>query len=317
MSVLITKKTFFFNGEIFKDMDRYIKLEKIGQGTYGVVHRGVDTKTQELVALKFFKNVDEDEDLSQVIIRELNTLQILKNKENIIQIKDICIESNKLCAVLEYIPTSLKEYIRQNDSNLPSNQIRDIIQQLMNAMLCLNEAGIMHRDLKTDNVLICPNGISKNEKNSVKIIDFGLSRNFASEVETSTEVQTLWYKAPELLLGSKSHDFSIDMWSVGCIFAELVQGFPLFQGDCEIDQLFKIFRVFGTPEKQDNSYLSTMNLFSSNFPKWEPDITSIQAKFNSRFGNNYAFELLQKMLCYNPNHRIKPEEALSYPFFLK
>ncbi|BAF10618.1 Os03g0108800, partial [Oryza sativa Japonica Group] len=142
--------------------------------------------------------------------------------------------------------------------------------------------------------------------------DFGLARAFGIPVRTFThEVVTLWYRAPEILLGSRQYSTPVDMWSVGCIFAEMVNQKPLFPGDSEIDELFKIFRVLGTPNEQSWPGVSSLPDYKSAFPKWQAQALATIVPTLDPAG----LDLLSKMLRYEPNKRITARQALEHEYF--
>ena len=165
---------------------------------------------------------------------------------------------------------------------------------------------VLHRDLKPQNLLIDREG-------NLKIADFGLARTFGIPVRTYThEVVTLWYRAPEILLGTKHYGCAIDVWSVGCIFAEMVLQHAFFAGDCEIDQLFKIFRILGTPNKESWPDVESLPDFKPTFPKWQP--SDLGKCFRDKLESS-GIDLLQRMLTYDPARRITVRDALRHPYF--
>ena len=164
---------------------------------------------------------------------------------------------------------------------------------------------MLHRDLKPQNILIDRAG-------SLRLADFGLARAFGLPMKTYThEVVTLWYRAPEILLGTKHYSTPVDIWSVGCIFAEMAQKRPLFQGDSEIDQLFKVFRVLGTPTEENFPGVTQLPDFKVTFPKWR---YSGVARLVTNL-DECGLDLLAKMICFNPAERISARAALEHPYF--
>lgn len=146
---------------------------------------------------------------------------------------------------------------------LPTATVKSYLYQLILGIAICHSNRIVHRDLKPQNILI------DTKSNSVKLADFGLARAFGLPVKTYThEVVTLWYRAPEILLGQKQYSTPVDMWSVGCIFAEMAQKKPLFCGDSEIDQIFKIFRIMGTPKECIWPGVNSLPDFKATFPRW-------------------------------------------------
>ncbi len=147
---------------------------------------------------------------------------------------------------------------------MPAQQVQSLLYQILQALVYLHSRRIFHRDLKPQNLLIDSSGTV------VKLADFGLARAFGLPIKTYThEVVTLWYRCPEILLGQKQYSLGVDLWSTGCIFAEMAQRRPLFMGDSEIDQIFKIFKVLGTPNEQNWPEALKLPDFKPTFPKWK------------------------------------------------
>jgi len=163
----------------------------------------------------------------------------------------------------------------------------------------------MHRDLKPQNLLVDRYG-------SLKIADFGLARAFMVPIRQYThEVVTLWYRAPEILLGQKAYSPGVDMWSVGTIFAEMVTKRPLWPGDSEIDELYQIFRTLGTPTERTWPGVSSLRDFSEGFPKWPAK--SLQKAVPGL--DKAGYDLLERMLTYDPAKRISCKEAMAHSYF--
>ena len=163
---------------------------------------------------------------------------------------------------------------------------------------------MLHRDLKPQNLLINSSGI-------LKLADFGLARAFGIPVKNFThEVVTLWYRAPDILMGSKDYNTSVDMWSVGCIFAELVTKKALFPGKNEEDQLLRIFKIMGTPAPDEWSGITELQGYRDDFPQFEKEDIANHVPGLSPEG----IELLEQMLVHDPNRRISAKDALKHPY---
>lgn len=146
----------------------------------------------------------------------------------------------------------------------------------------------------------------------IKLADFGLARAFGLPIKTYThEVVTLWYRCPEILLGQKQYSLGVDLWSTGCIFAEMAQRRPLFMGDSEIDQIFKIFKVLGTPNEQNWAEALKLPDFKATFPKWK----GIPLNEHTSNLDEVGMDLLQGMVALDPNKRISARMALLHPYF--
>lgn len=216
-------------------------LNRIAEGTYGIVYRAQDRRTNEIVALKRLKMEKEKDGFPITSLREINTL--LKGQHpNIVTVREIVVGNNmdKIFIVMDYVEHDFKTLMEtmqhRKQSFLPA-EVKCLTQQLLQAVAHLHDNWILHRDLKTSNLLLSHKGV-------LKVGDFGLAREYGSPLKEYTSiVVTLWYRAPELLLCSKVYSTPIDMWSVGCIFAEFLSMTPLFPGQSETDQLNKIFKV--------------------------------------------------------------------------
>lgn len=226
-------------------MDEYEKLEKIGEGTYGKVYKARNKSTGRLVALKKTRLEMEDEGVPSTALREVSLLQMLSHSIYIVRLLSVeSVDENgkpQLYLVFEYLDSDLKKFIdsygRGSGNPIPAKTIQSFMYQLLKGVAHCHGHGVMHRDLKPQNLLV------DKEKGLLKIADLGLGRAFTIPLKSYThEIVTLWYRAPEVLLGSSQYSTSVDMWSVGCIFAELSRKAPLFPGDSELQQLLHIFR---------------------------------------------------------------------------
>lgn len=285
-------------------MDRYTKIEKIGEGTYGVVYKAKDKVTNEIIALKKIRLEAEDEGVPSTAIREISLLRELQHP-NIVGLKDVVHQDQKLYLVFEFLDQDLKKYMDYVGQNLNRLLVKSYVQQLLKGIAFCHSHRVLHRDLKPQNLLIDKKGV-------LKLADFGLARAFGIPVRTYThEVVTLWYRAPEILLGGKEYSTPVDIWSVGCIFAEIATRQPLFPGDSEIDQLFKIFRALGTPNEQNWPGVANLPDYKSTFPKWNAQSLKKIVPGLDALG----LDLLSKMLIYEPSKRISAREALKHPYF--
>ncbi|EGF84005.1 hypothetical protein BATDEDRAFT_36412 [Batrachochytrium dendrobatidis JAM81] len=286
-------------------MDNYDKMEKIGEGTYGVVYKAKDKNTGDTVALKKIRLETEDEGVPSTAIREISLLKELKHP-NIVKLLDIVHNDTKLYLIFEFLDLDLKKYM---DTTMPvglsPSLVKSYLYQLVNGLLFCHAHRILHRDLKPQNLLIDQHGM-------LKLADFGLARAFGIPLRTYThEVVTLWYRSPEILLGSKHYSTAVDIWSVGCIFAEMVIKHPLFPGDSEIDEIFRIFRALGTPTETTWPGFSSLPDYKPNFPTWSPQsMTELVPNLDMD-----GLDLLQRMLAYDPAARISAKRAMNHPYF--
>jgi len=285
-------------------MTRYQKIEKIGEGTYGVVYKAKDLVTGEPIALKKIRLEAEDEGVPSTAIREVSLLKELAHP-NIVGLKNVIHENNKLYLVFEYLDRDLKRYMESCGKPLHRMLVKSYLQQLFRGIAHCHSHRVLHRDLKPQNLLI-------DKKGALKLADFGLARAFGVPVRTYThEVVTLWYRAPEILLGGKHYSTPVDVWSIGCIFAELANLSPLLPGDSEIDQIFRIFRLLGTPTEDNWPGVSSYRDYKATFPQWSPQRLEDVVPGLDALG----IDLLKKCLVYEPSKRISSREALRHPYF--
>ncbi|KAK4146287.1 kinase-like domain-containing protein [Dichotomopilus funicola] len=281
------------------------QLEKLGEGTYATVFKGRNRQTGELVALKEI-HLDSEEGTPSTAIREISLMKELKH-ENIVALHDVIHTENKLMLVFEYMDGDLKKYMdTQGDRGaLKPPVIKSFMYQLLKGIDFCHKNRVLHRDLKPQNLLI-------NGKGQLKLGDFGLARAFGIPVNTfSNEVVTLWYRAPDVLLGSRTYNTSIDIWSAGCIMAEMFSGRPLFPGTTNEDQIIRIFRIMGTPSERTWPGLSQFPEYKTTWQMYATQpLSSILPQIDP-----VGIDLLQRMLQLRPELRISAAEALTHQWF--
>jgi serine/threonine protein kinase len=261
---------------------------------------------QQVVAIKKMKADDTQDGVNSTTLREVSLLLELQHP-NIVELKEVIPGKANIYLVFEYVERDLSMVILDiKKGKISRDAIKLIMYQLIKGLTYLHSFGILHRDLKPTNILISSKGV-------VKIADFGLARfaPVAKSEALTREVMTLWYRSPEIMLGEKCYINALDVWSLGCIFAELYTGRVLFQGDCEIGQLFKIFSLLGTPNDHYSTDLSKLPDYKTTFPyyhqKSSPPIFSKE--------DNSANDLISKMLKLSPKDRITSSDSLSHEYF--
>ncbi|KAJ7102424.1 kinase-like domain-containing protein [Mycena belliarum] len=285
----------------------YIQLEKLGEGTYATVFKGRSRTTNEIVALKEI-NLDAEEGTPSTAIREISLMKELKHV-NIVRLHDVIHTETKLILIFEFCEQDLKKYMDQHGDRcaLDPATVRSFMFQLLKGTNFCHENQVLHRDLKPQNLLI-------NRKGELKLGDFGLARAFGVPVNTfSNEVVTLWYRAPDVLLGSRTYSTSIDVWSCGCIFAEMISGVPLFRGKDTQDQLLHIIRILGTPSDQQLAKMAkdSPEIVIKPLPRCpKVDLAQVLPKASPA-----ALDLLERLLKFDPAERITAVDALSHPYF--
>ncbi|KAJ9448225.1 Cell division protein kinase 2-like protein CRK1 [Diplonema papillatum] len=291
---------------------KYTKLDKVGEGAFGVVYKAKDKDSGEIVALKRVRLDGEDEGVPCTAIREISLLKELKHP-NIVRLMDVVYTTHKLTLVFEFLEQDLKKYIEVTEGDLDPGLVRHYLQELLSGLAYCHHRNVLHRDLKPQNLLI--------NKGTLKIADFGLGRPLGIPVKRFTpEAVTLWYRAPDVLLGNTAYGFGLDLWSVGCIFAEMATGVPLLtgQGQKEVDQLLAIFKCFGTPSADNwpamHSYpLSAQYLASADLLNSHESSGEIEA-LAGVLGQS-GVDLLERMFQWEPTSRITAAEALRHRYF--
>jgi len=287
-------------------MEKYVKVDKLGEGTYGIVYKAKNKETGEIVALKRIRLESVDEGVPCTAIREISLLKEL-NHPNIVRLYDVIHSEKKLTLVFEYLDQDLKKYLDDCRGEIPLALTKSFLFQLLKGVAFCHEHKVLHRDLKPQNLLI-------NRKGELKLADFGLARAFGIPVRSySHEVVTLWYRPPDVLLGSRKYSTPIDIWSAGCIFAEMVTGRPLFPGKDTNDQLYRIIKLMGTPTEEswptitelpDHKNLANFPVFPTKpLPEIVPGLDSV------------GYDLLGQMIRYNPALRVTAEKGMTHPFF--
>ncbi|XP_051929802.1 cyclin-dependent kinase-like 5 isoform X4 [Hippocampus zosterae] len=288
-------------------MNKFEVLGIVGEGAYGVVLKCRHKDTNEIVAIKKFKDSEENEEVKETTLRELKMLRTLK-QENIVELKEAFRRRGKLYLVFEYVEKNMLELLEELPNGVPAEKARSYIYQLIKAIHWCHKHDIVHRDIKPENLLISSDDI-------LKLCDFGFARNLSEGTDANyTEyVATRWYRSPELLLGAP-YGKAVDMWSVGCILGELSDGQPLFPGESEIDQLFTIQKVLGPlPPEQMKLFYSNPRFHGLRFPTVNHPQT-LERRYLGIVGGG-LLDLLKSLLLLNPAERFLTEQSLNHHAF--
>ncbi|VDM43961.1 unnamed protein product [Toxocara canis] len=306
----------------FGKLETYEKLEKLGEGTYASVykgqtaHKGRDLEKEEreggfcvrrLWLLQEIR-LEQEEGAPCTAIREVSLLRELRHA-NVVTLHDIVHTERMLTLVFEYVDRDLKQYLDQCHDSINMHNVRLFLVQLLRGLSYCHRRRVLHRDLKPQNLLI-------NEKGELKLADFGLAR--AKSVPTKTysnevgpTVVTLWYRPPDVLLGSTDYSTHIDMWGVGCILFEMISGRALFPGSAVDEQLLLIFHILGTPSPQLHPSICNSSAYKSyKFPHYYPThLPNICPRIDQN-----AFDLLLRLLQYEGRARLSASQALEHAF---
>ncbi|OZC11124.1 hypothetical protein X798_01950 [Onchocerca flexuosa] len=308
----------------FGKLETYEKLEKLGEGTYATVYKGRSRLTEKFVALKEIR-LELEEGAPCTAIREVSILRDLRHA-NIVTLHDIIHTERILTLVFEYVDRDLKQYLDECQDVISMKNVRLFLVQLLRGLNYCHQRRVLHRDLKPQNLLI-------NEKGELKLADFGLAR--AKSIPTKTysnemsfiliqhevvylesrerlfQVVTLWYRPPDVLLGSTDYSTHIDMWGVGCILFEMISGHALFPGSAVEEQLLLIFHMLGTPSSSSHPQMCNSSTFRlCRFPHYRPN--SLQNACPRI--DQHANDLLHRLLQYEGRKRLSAADALQHSF---
>eukprot|EP00741_Cyanophora_paradoxa_P003547 tig00000093_g3445.t1 len=286
-------------------MERYQLLDKIGEGTFGVVLRAKNTETGETVAIKKIRLRKLEDGIPNNVVREVKALQQLEHP-NVVKLYEVFPHGAGLVLVFEYMRSDLAEVLRWNRAPLSEAQAKSYMQMLLRGIAACHEQDIMHRDLKPANLLISPGG-------ALKLADFGLARvHLGPGVQYTQQIATRWYRAPESLYGARRYGPGVDLWAAGCIMAELLANSPLFPGENDIDQLYRVVSILGTPDEDSWPGIRELPDYGKiAFPEM-PAVPLEQLLPNA---SPPALALLRRLLVYNPGARPSALDALLDPWF--
>ena len=298
--------------------NKYEILGIVGEGAYGIVYKCRNKYTNEIVAIKKFKEIHNDI-VKKTMKRELKVLQKLKH-ENIVEFKEAFKNKSKLYLVFEYVEKNLLEVLEQYPNGLDQKIIKILIFQLCKAVNYLHKNNIIHRDIKPENLLI-----SKDFK--LKVCDFGFARNFScnsssynlnnnseNDLKLTEYVATRWYRAPELLIDNGKYGPEVDYWAIGCLMGELIDGNPLFPGENELDQIHCIQKILGNFNKKLNDIFYQNPIFYGKSLLNVSKPQTLEKRYLGKM-SKIGIDFLKGLLEIDPNKRLKSEMLFNHPYF--
>uniref|UniRef100_A0A8C2JZ32 mitogen-activated protein kinase n=2 Tax=Cyprinus carpio TaxID=7962 RepID=A0A8C2JZ32_CYPCA len=295
------------NKAVWEVPERYKDLKQVGSGAYGTVCYAFDRRTGAKVAIKKLHRPFQSDLFAKRAYRELRLLKHMKH-DNVIGLLDVFTADLSLdrfhdfYLVMPFMGTDLGKLMKME--KLSEDRVQYLVYQMLRGLKYIHAAGIIHRDLKPGNLAI-------NEECELKILDFGLARQADSEM--TGYVVTRWYRAPEVILSWMHYTQTVDIWSVGCIMAEMLLGKPLFRGNDHLDQLMEIMKITGTPTKEFTAKLQSEDArhYIAKLPKLrKKDLRILLPNVNPQ-----GINVLESMLLLDPESRITAAEGLALPFF--
>lgn len=293
-----------------RDSEVYQRAQQVGEGTYGKVYKAKNVITEDFVALKKLRLESEREGFPITAIREIKLLQSFDHP-NVIGLLEMMVEQSQIFMIFDYMDHDLTGLLTHPELNLNESHRKFIFKQLMEGLEYLHKKQIIHRDIKGSNILLDNIG-------RLKIADFGLARTMkilkdGESPDYTNRVITIWYRPPELLLGSTDYGREIDIWGVGCLLIELYSKMAIFRGFDEVGQLNKIFNIMGTPSIEEWPQIQNLPWFEMLKPKINK-VSEFSKQYKSLM-TDQSFSLAENLLRLNPHKRFTATEALTHPYF--
>ncbi|KAF8592385.1 Pkinase-domain-containing protein [Ramaria rubella] len=285
----------------------YKIVSQVGEGTFGKVYKAQNTISRSYVALKRIRMEGERDGFPVTAMREIKLLQSLRHR-NVINLHEMMVSKGHVYMVFEYMDHDLTGVLSQTQFSFTPAHLKSLCRQMLAGLAYLHHKGVIHRDIKGSNILI-------NNRGELKLADFGLARFYQKRRRSdyTNRVITLWYRPPELLLGTTVYGAEVDMWSAGCIMLELFTTKPIFQGNDEIHQLQVVYDILGTPNPSDWPGLTELPWYELVKPKKSPKggLRDLFKKWLSPAG----LDLAETLLAYDPSKRATAVQALEAPYF--
>ncbi|XP_018865235.3 cyclin-dependent kinase-like 1 isoform X1 [Gorilla gorilla gorilla] len=287
-------------------MEKYEKIGKIGEGSYGVVFKCRNRDTGQIVAIKKFLETEDDPVIKKIALREIRMLKQLKHP-NLVNLLEVFRRKRRLHLVFEYCDHTVLHELDRYQRGVPEHLVKSITWQTLQAVNFCHKHNCIHRDVKPENILITKHSV-------IKLCDFGFARLLTGPSDYYTDyVATRWYRSPELLVGDTQYGPPVDVWAIGCVFAELLSGVPLWPGKSDVDQLYLIRKTLGDLIPRHQQVFSTNQYFSGVKIPDPEDMEPLELKFPNI--SYPALGLLKGCLHMDPTERLTCEQLLHHPYF--
>ncbi|XP_044745349.1 cyclin-dependent kinase-like 4 isoform X1 [Coccinella septempunctata] len=288
-----------------KNMERYEKLGKLGEGSYGVVYKCRSRDTGEIVAIKKFTESEEDPLIRKIALREIRLLKNLKHP-NLINLIEVFRRKRRLHLVFEFCERTVLNELERFPRGCPDLLTQQIVWQTLKAVAYCHHHGCIHRDIKPENILLTSTGI-------VKLCDFGFARMLSPGENYTDYVATRWYRSPELLVGDTQYGTPVDVWAIGCVLAELIRGEAIWPGKSDVDQLYLIRCTVGDLLPRHMQAFKNNDFFQGIILPTPQQLIPLESKFPTT--SETTIDFLKKCLDKDPSKRWTCSELLGHEYF--
>ncbi|CAG9820417.1 unnamed protein product [Phaedon cochleariae] len=288
-----------------RSMERYERIGKLGEGSYGIVYKCRNKDTGEIVAIKKFAESEEDPLIRKIALREIRLLKNLKHP-NLVNLIEVFRRKRRLHLVFEFCERTVLHELERCPAGCPDDLARQIVWQTLRAVAYCHRHGCVHRDIKPENILLTAQGV-------VKLCDFGFARMLNPGENYTDYVATRWYRAPELLVGDTQYSTPVDVWAIGCVLAELIRGEALWPGKSDVDQLYLISCTVGDFLPRHMQAFKNNDFFQGIILPVPSELVPLEEKLPSCSGT--VIDFLKKCLDKDPSKRWTCEKLLTHKYF--
>lgn len=287
-------------------MEKYVKLAKIGEGSYGTVYKCKNRDTNAIVAIKKFNESEDDAQIKKIAMREIKMLKQLKHV-NLVNLLEVFRNKRKLHLVFEYCDHTVLNELEKHPRGVPEAKVKNILWQVLKGVQFCHKNNCIHRDVKPENILITKSRV-------VKLCDFGFARLLTGPGDEYTDyVATRWYRAPELVVGDAQYGPAVDVWAIGCVFGELLNGQPIWPGKSDVDQLYHIQKTLGDLIPRHRKVFNSNQFFRGMVLPSPRERVPLESIYPS--ASQHTISFLKACLQMDPNARSTCKELLEHAYF--